>query len=67
MYSWLVWEISRVANKKYASVASQDKFKNLDDIDEYLKEIEDVIAQENAKFEASKKQLEERTNLKKKK
>ena len=43
------------------------QFKNIEDIDAYLKEIDSVIAQENAKFEASKKALENKANLKNKK
>jgi len=45
----------------------QEQFKNIEDIDAYLKEIDNVIAQENAKFEASKMALENKTNLKKRK
>ena len=44
-----------------------DQFKNIEDIDAYLKEIDSVIAEENAKFEASKKALENKANLKNKK
>ena len=47
---------------------SGQSLNNLADIDAYLKEIDDVIAQENAKFEASKKGLEQSSrNIKKRK
>ena len=48
-------------------VVTSEQFKNIEDIDAYLKEIDSVIAQENAKFEASKKALEKKANLKNKK
>ena len=45
-------------------IQNEDEIKN---IDEYLKEIDDQIAKENAKIERTKKALEKKTRINKKK
>ena len=58
---------SKVSGNSGTFPVKLEQFKNIEDIDAYLKEIDNVIAQENAKFEASKKALEKKANLKNKK
>lgn len=56
------------ANKaKDVSVISVTDHENIADIDDYLKEIDDQIAEENAKMEASQKELEKNSRIRKRK
>lgn len=47
--------------------SSNNVLNDIEDIDAYLKEIDDAIAQENAKLEESKKQLAKKSKIKNKK
>lgn len=56
-----------VGRPKKATQSGEAQANEIQDIDAFLKEIDDEIAKENAKLEASKKELEKNTKIKKKK
>ena len=56
-----------VGRPKKATQSENAPANEIQDIDAFLKEIDDEIAKENAKLEASKKELEKNTKIKKKK